>query len=201
MSTRLRYQTYWIATSTSILNTQPLWVIWLMQGLIAVELYLPACWSFPSEITGCGAGAHKNTELVFDVFVTIHTDLNRIQIFHTNRGSKFNNQVFPEVLDAFHISRSLSLKSCSYDNAVTESTLKIFKSEFIVGRNFESLVKSKRGLAEYIYIYSFNNFCIYSSLGYLSSKEFKDTRTTCLLYSLSCCRYNHKDICTFICWF
>lgn len=129
---------------------------------------------FNREIIGYSAGVHKNAELVFDAFATVHTDLNRIQMFHTDRGGEFNNQVIDEVLDAFHISRSLSLKGCPYDNAVAESTFKIFKSEFVFGRNFESLAKLKMELADYINW--FNNFRIHSSLGYLSPKEFKASK-------------------------
>lgn len=126
---------------------------------------------FNREIIGYSAGVHKNAELVFDAFATVHTDLNRIQLFHTDRGSEFKNQIIDDVLSTFHISRSLSLKGCPYDNAVAESTFKIFKSEFVYGRNFESLAKLKLELADYINW--FNNFRIHSSLGYLSPKEFK----------------------------
>ena len=77
-------------------------------------------------------------------------------------------------MSTFQISRSLSLKGCPYDNAVAESTFKIFKSEFVYGRNFESLAKLKLELADYINW--FNNFRIHSSLGYLSPKEFKASK-------------------------
>jgi transposase InsO family protein len=129
---------------------------------------------FNREIIGFSSGAHKNAELVFDAFATVRTDLNRIQMFHTDRGSEFNNQLIDEVLDVFHISRSLSLKGCPYDNAVAESTFKIFKSEFVFGRNFENLALLKMELADYINW--FNNFRIHSSLGYLSPKEFKASK-------------------------
>lgn len=129
---------------------------------------------FNREVIGYSAGVHKNAELVFDAFATVHTDLNRIQVFHTDRGSEFKNQIIDEVLSTFHISRSLSLKGCPYDNAVAESTFKIFKSEFVYGRNFESLAKLKLELADYINW--FNNFRIHSSLGYLSPKEFKASK-------------------------
>ena len=91
-----------------------------------------------------------------------------------NRSSEFNNQIIDEVVDVFHISRSLSLKVCPYDNAVAESTFKIFKSEFVFGKNFESLAQLKMELADYINW--FNNFRIHSSLGYLSPKEFKASK-------------------------
>ncbi len=126
---------------------------------------------FNREIIGYSAGQRKDANLVVNAFATVHTDLGRIQMFHTDRGSEFNNQMIDEVLDAFHIRRSLSLKGCPYDNAVAESTFKIFKTEFVYGQNFESLEKLKHELADYVNW--FNNFRIHSSLGYLSPKEFK----------------------------
>ena len=129
---------------------------------------------FNREIIGFSAGAFKNAELVFDAFATVHADLNRIQLFHTDRGSEFDNHIIDEVLNAFDIRRSLSLKGCPYDNAVAEATFKIFKSEFVNGRNFENLAKLKMELADYVNW--FNHFRIHSSLGYLSPKEFKASK-------------------------
>ena len=60
---------------------------------------------------------------------------------------------------------------CPYDNAVAEATFKLFKTEFVQGRNFESLDRLKLELADYVNWY--NNVRIHSSLGYLSPKEFK----------------------------
>lgn len=91
---------------------------------------------FNREIIGFSVGVHKNAELVFDAFATVYTDLNRIQLFHTDRGGEFDNHIIDEVLNTFDICRSLSLKGCPYDNAVAEATFKIFKSEFVYGRNF-----------------------------------------------------------------
>ena len=129
---------------------------------------------FNREIIGFSAGTHKNAELVFDAFATVHADLHRIQLFHTDRGREFDNHIIDEVLNTFNISRSLSLKGCPYDNAVAEATFKIFKSEFVYGRNFESLAQLKMELADYVNW--FNHFRIHSSLGYLSPKEFKASK-------------------------
>lgn len=129
---------------------------------------------FNREIIGFSAGVHKNAELVFDAFATVQADLHRIQLFHTDRGSEFDNHVIDEVLNTFNISRSLSLRGCPYDNAVAEATFKIFKAEFVYGRNFENLAKLKMELADYVNW--FNHFRIHSSLGYLSPKEFKASK-------------------------
>ena len=54
-----------------------------------------------------------------------------IQLFHTDRGSEFDNMLIDELLDSFQINRSLSMKGCPYDNAVAESTFKMIKAEFV----------------------------------------------------------------------
>lgn len=66
-------------------------------------------------------------------------NLNKIQIFHTDRGNEFKNRALDETLEAFRIRRSLSMKGCPYDNAVAEATFKIIKTEFVKGQEYESL--------------------------------------------------------------
>jgi putative transposase len=123
------------------------------------------------EIIGYSAGARKDANLVYDAFASVNASLERIQMFHTDRGSEFNNQLIDDVLHTFGIKRSLSLKGCPYDNAVAESTFKIFKVEFVYGRNFDTLTRLKRELMDYVNW--FNNIRIHSSLGYMSPKDFK----------------------------
>ena len=126
---------------------------------------------FNREIIGYSAGSHKNAALVYDAFATVKSNLKQIEMFHTDRGSEFNNQIIDEVLKTFQIKRSLSLKGCPYDNAVAESTFKIFKSEFVYGRNFVSLEALRLELGDYIHW--FNHFRLHGSLGYMSPVEFK----------------------------
>ncbi len=126
---------------------------------------------FNREIIGFSAGAHKNAELVYDAFATVNVDLSKIQMFHTDRGSEFKNSLIDEMLEVFDIKRSLSMKGCPYDNAVAEANFKIFKTEFVKGRNFRNLDELKLELTNYVNW--FNNFRIHSSLGYLTPCEFK----------------------------
>lgn len=87
----------------------------MMQRCILLDL-------FNRQIIGYSAGAPKNAELVYDAFATVDTDLRNVKMFHTDRGSEFNNSLIDDVITTFHIRRSLSLKCCPYDNAVAEST-------------------------------------------------------------------------------
>jgi len=81
------------------------------------------------EIIGYSAGAHKTAELVHSAFASVKGNLFEIQIFHTDRGSEFDNILIDEFLESFQIRRSLSMKGCPYDNAVAESTFKMIKAE------------------------------------------------------------------------
>ena len=123
------------------------------------------------EIIGYSAGRNKNAELVSKAFSTVRTNLNNIQIFHTDRGNEFKNQLIDNTLQTFGIKRSLSMKGCPYDNAVAEATFKIIKTEFVRGQTFASLNDLKYQLSDYINW--FNNHRIHSSLGYLTPYEYK----------------------------
>jgi len=126
---------------------------------------------FNREIIGYSAGLNKDATLVYSAFATVKANLSEIQMFHTDRGSEFNNQLIDDVLTTFDIKRSLSLKGCPYDNAVAESTFKIFKAEFVYGRSFECMERLRLELGDYIHW--FNNQRIHSALGYLSPRDFK----------------------------
>lgn len=123
------------------------------------------------EIIGFSAGKNKDAALVSKAFSTVKVNLNTIQIFHTDRGNEFKNQLIDDTLRAFKINRSLSMKGCPYDNAVAEATFKIIKTEFVKGYTFESLDDLKYRLSDYVNW--FNNHRIHSSLGYLTPNEYK----------------------------
>jgi len=123
------------------------------------------------EIMGFSAGSKKNAELVRKAFYSAKINLSGIEIFHTDRGSEFKNQIVDEIIEGFGIKRSLSKKECPYGNAVAAATYKIIKTEFAfnkIFRNFEEL--------EYLlfdYVNWFNNIRIHGSLNYLSPAEYK----------------------------
>jgi len=123
------------------------------------------------EILGYSAGAHKTAELVHQAFASINHNLNKIKIFHTDRGSEFKNSTIEDLLYNFNIQRSLSKKGCPYDNAVAEALFKTFKKEFVYPNIFESLGMLKLELFDYVNWY--NNKRLHSSLGYLSPIAYK----------------------------
>ena len=90
---------------------------------------------FNREIIGYSAGRNKDTNLVSKAFASVKANLNNIQIFHTDRGNEFKNQAIDDTLKAFYIKRSLSMKSCPYDNAVAEATFKVVKQSSSIMRD------------------------------------------------------------------
>lgn len=124
------------------------------------------------EIIGYSAGPHKTAKLVKQAFMTVRGSLEKINIFHTDRGNEFKNQLIEETLEAFDITRSLSHKGCPYDNAVAEATFKIIKTEFVKNQTFANLDALKLGLADYVNW--FNNHRLHSSLNYLTPVEYRE---------------------------
>jgi len=123
------------------------------------------------EIIGYSSGTQKDACLVQAAFAKVSVSLSQIQMFHTDRGSEFDNELIDTLLDTFGISRSLSMRACPYDNAVAEATFKLIKSEFIYRRIFESSTQLALELADYVHW--FNNVRIHSSLSYLSPIQFR----------------------------
>ena len=128
------------------------------------------------EIIGYSAGKNKSAELVKEAIYSIKYPLNKIQIFHTDRGREFDNKSIDRILDIFGIERSLSKKGSPYDNAVAEAFNKVMKTEFVYQKEFRSLNQLKLELSEYIYWY--NNLRIHGSLDYLSPVKYRYLRST-----------------------
>jgi putative transposase len=126
---------------------------------------------FNREIIGHSAGPHKDAKLVQTAFASVKYNLNRLQLFHTDRGGEFKNQLIDEALEAFSIERSLSDKGTPYDNAVAEATFKTIKTEFVSGHVFSS--QQELDLELFDYVNWFNNIRIHGSLDYLTPKEYK----------------------------
>lgn len=139
-------------------------------GYICILLELGA-----REIIGYSTGTQKNANLVYRAFTTVKENLFNIQMFHTDRGSEFDNNLIDNLLDCFLIKRSLSTKSCPYDNAVAEATFKIIKTEFVSLRRFETIEQLQLELGDYVHW--FNNIRLHGTLDYLTPTEFKGCRT------------------------
>ena len=87
-------------------------------------------------IVGHSAGPGKDARPVKPAFATPSFPIPDIEIFHTDRGSEFNNAEIDLMLEAFGIERSPSAKGRPYDNAVDESTDGILKAELVHRETF-----------------------------------------------------------------
>ena len=123
------------------------------------------------EIIGYSAGPNKTAALVQRAFASVPYNLNQLELFHTDRGSEFKNQLIDDALEAFGIKRSLSEKGTPYDNAVAEAMFKTIKTEFVNGAVFPC--QEALDLALFDYVNWFNNIRIHGSLNYRTPAEFK----------------------------
>ena len=98
------------------------------------------------EIVGRAAGSRRDALLVKAAFATLEFPISDIAVFHTDRGSEF-------------------------DNAVDESTNKILKAGLVYRESFRDLRDLQAGLSDYVHWY--NNLRIHSTLGYMSPVEFR----------------------------
>ena len=130
------------------------------------------------EIIGYSAGARKDAKLIETALLKCKYPLKDIKVFHSDRGNEYDNVLIDNILNTFKIERSLSNKGNPYDNAVSEATNKILKTEFIYQRKFETLEQLQLELAEYVYWY--NNLRIHGSLGYMSPIEYRESNNISL---------------------
>ena len=123
------------------------------------------------EIIGHSAGPQKTAALVQRAFASVPYNLNRLELFHTDRGTEFKNELIDDALKAFGIKRSLSEKGSPYDNAVAEAMFKTIETKFINGIVFPC--QQALDLELFDYINWFNNIRIHGSLNYLTPTEYK----------------------------
>ncbi|WP_255306921.1 IS3 family transposase [Paraliobacillus sp. PM-2] len=123
------------------------------------------------EIIGHSAGPHKSAALVQRAFASVPYNLHHLELFHTDRGSEFKNQLIDQALETFGIERSLSEKGTPYDNAVAEATFKTIKTEFVKGAYFTD--QHELDLELFDYVHWFNHIRIHGSLDYLTPTEYK----------------------------
>lgn len=123
------------------------------------------------EIIGYSSGAKKDAQLVKRAFLTIDRPLTQVKLFHTDRGSEFDNQLIDEILEAFDIQRSLSKKGCPHDNAVAGSTYKSVKVEFVYQHQFDS--QGQLDIELFHYVYWWNHYRLHGSLNYQTPIDYR----------------------------
>ena len=126
------------------------------------------------EIVGHSVSTTKNAQLVMAAFAALNFGLNEIEVFHTDRGSEFDNEKIDVMLKTFNIKRSLSKKGCPYDNAVVESTNHLLKAGIVYAKeDYKTTEQLRQSLNGWVWFY--NNKRIHTTLNNLSPVEFRKT--------------------------
>lgn len=73
---------------------------------------------------GHSAEPHKSAALVQRTFASVPYNLRHLELFRTDRGSEFKNQLIDQALERL----GLSTKGTLYDNAVAEAMFKTIKN-------------------------------------------------------------------------
>ena len=123
-------------------------------------------------IVGHSVGRARDAGLMLSAFCTLDFPLTDVQVFHTDRGSEFDNTRIDELLDVFDIKRSLSRKGNPYDNAVVESTNRLLRKELVYRNHYTTIEQLRHDLNDYVW-WS-DNHRLHSTLGYRSPKEFTE---------------------------
>jgi transposase InsO family protein len=125
------------------------------------------------DIVGFATGHKREAKLVRNAFYRADINLKNMDIFHTDRGGEFKNEILDDILHAFGIKRSLSAKGTPTDNAVMESMYNILKTEMVYGQSYATLDDLELDLFDFVNWY--NNIRLHGSLDYIPPSERKAT--------------------------
>lgn len=123
-------------------------------------------------IAGHSVGRPRDAGLVLGAFATLDFPPADVQVFHTDRGSEFDDTRIDGLLDVFGIKRSLPRKGNPYGNAVVESTNRLLKKELVYRNHYATIEQPRRDPDDCVWW--FDNQRLHSTLGYRSPKEFTE---------------------------
>jgi putative transposase len=121
-------------------------------------------------IVGYSVDIEIGSKLIVSALTSMNLDLSKVKIFHTDRGSEFNNLRINELMNSHAVVRSLSAVSTPLDNAVIESLNNIVKIEWQYGKKIGSLSRFRVSWGEYVNWY--NHKRLHGSLDYKTPAEF-----------------------------
>ncbi len=127
--------------------------------------------AFNREILSYGIDKTANSKMIFSSMEKLQIDKTKMKIFHTDRGSEFNNHLIKNWLLENDVKKSSSRPGRPSDNAVVETINKTIKTEFFNQKKWKNIQDFEIEFEKYITWY--NEVRIHSYLGYYSPLEFK----------------------------
>lgn len=111
--------------------------------------------------------------MIDQAIATLDISSSQRPIAHTDRGGHYRGGMWIEKLESHHITRSMSCKGNSGDNAACEGFFRRMKTEMYYGQIWAITSQLQDAINQYITFY--NNERIKTSLGGVTIKEHRDT--------------------------
>ena len=105
-------------------------------------------------------GADMSSSLVTD---TIREALKREKVtgglaLHSDQGSQYTSQAYFDLMQAYHVSPSMSSPGCPYDNAAMENFFGTLKTECLYRAHFTTRTEVEQLVTEYVDFYNFRAY-------------------------------------------
>ena len=111
-------------------------------------------------------GSEMSSSLVAD---TIREALQQEKVtdgltLHSDQGSQYTSKACFDLTQAYHVSPSMSIPGCPYDNAAMENFFGTLKTECLYRARFSSRAEVAQLVAEYVHFYNFERISLKNSL-------------------------------------
>jgi len=151
--------------------TSDITYLWTMEGWMYLAVILDV---FSRMVVGWSLHATLHKQLV----VTALKNAIEIRcpapgmIFHSDRGSQYASDDVQRMLNQYKILGSMSGKGNCYDNAVTESFFRTFKTELVYRQEIPTRRFASMMVFDYLEVF-YNRQRLHSSIGYMTPYEFE----------------------------